>query len=316
MSGLQSASAFAPASVGNAASGFDLLGHAVEGPGDTVTATRSERPGVVIEAITGLAPELPLEPERNTAAVAVQALLDAVKPGFGVVLRIHKGIPLCSGLGGSAASATAGVVAANALLDALLPREALYPFALAGETVASGSAHGDNLGSQLLGGLVLATRDNLLKLPVPESLHAVVVHPDCRVATREAREALREPFELETVVAQQSHLAELICGCYENDIERLARGLVDVMIEPRRARLIPGLAQVKAAAFDQGAIGAAISGAGPTVVAWFDGTAQTEQAAAAMRAAFETAGLSSQAWITPVDAPGARLVDGSPEPAA
>ncbi len=316
MSGLVSASAFAPASVGNVASGFDLLGHAIDGPGDTVTATRTKRAGVVVEAITGLAEDLPLAAQKNTAAVAAQALLDAVGPDFGLRLRIHKGIPLCSGLGGSAASATAGVVAANALLDEPLAREDLYAFALAGETVASGSAHGDNLGSQLLGGLVLATRDSLLKLPVPESLRAVVVHPECRVATREAREALRRPFDLETVVAQQSHLAELICGCYENDIARLARGLVDVMIEPRRAGLIPGLASVKAAAFDQGAIGAAISGAGPTVVAWFDGTAKTRQAAAAMRSAFEAAGLASQAWITPVDAPGARLVDGSPEPAA
>ncbi|MDZ7713649.1 MAG: homoserine kinase [Rhodovibrio sp.] len=316
MSGLTTASVFAPASVGNVASGFDLLGHAVDGPGDTVTATRTNLPGVAVEAITGLSDDLPLAADKNTAAVAAQALLDAIDPGFGVTLRIHKGIPLCSGLGGSAASATAGVVAANALLDTPLSREALYPFALAGETLASGSAHGDNLGSQLLGGLVLATRDHLLKLPVPDSLHAVVVHPDCRVATRQARAALREPFDLATVVAQQSHLAELICGCYENDLARLARGLVDVMIEPRRARLIPGLDAVKAAAFEQGAIGTAISGAGPTVVAWFDGTTRTQAGAAAMRSAFETVGLSSQAWITPVDAPGARLVDAPPAGAA
>jgi homoserine kinase len=311
LSDRRSASAFAPASVGNMASGFDLLGHAVDGPGDTVTATRTERPGVVIEAITGLADDLPLEAERNTAAVAVQALLDSVEPGFGVSLKIHKGIPLCSGLGGSAASATAGVVAANALLDAPLSREALYPFALAGESVASGEAHGDNLGSQLLGGLVLATHEHLLRLPVPESLHAVVVHPDYQVATRDAREALREPFDLATVVTQQGHLAELICGCYENDLKRLARGLVDVMVEPRRASLIPGLLKVKVAAMDTGALGSAISGAGPTVVAWFDGKERTAEAAEAMRAAFERAGLTAEAWITPVDAAGTRLVEDS-----
>lgn len=309
MSGLETASAFAPSSVGNMASGFDLLGHAVDGPGDTVTATRSDQPGVLIDAITGLAEDLPTQVHRNTAAVAVRALLDAVNPGFGVRLRIRKGIPLCSGLGGSAASATAGVVAANALLDRPLAREALYPYALAGEAVASGDAHGDNLGSQLLGGLVLATRHDLLKLPLPSALHAVVVHPDCRVATREAREALREPFDLPIVVAQQAHLAQLICGCYENDIHRLARGLVDVMIEPRRARLIPGMAEIKAAAMASGALGTAISGAGPSMVAWFDGTERAPQAAAAMRSAFARAGLDSQAWITPVDAPGARLVD-------
>jgi homoserine kinase len=316
VSGLKTASAFAPASVGNVASGFDLLGHAVDGPGDTVTASRSERPGVVVEAITGLAEDLPMEARRNTAAVAVQALLESVDPGFGVRLRIHKGIPLCSGLGGSAASATAGVVAANALLDQPLAREALYPFALAGESVASGDAHGDNLGSQLLGGLVLATRTDLLRLPVPASLYAVVVHPACRVATRQARATLKQPFPIETVVAQQSSLADLICGCYEGDLARLARGLVDVLVEPRRARLIPGLSKVKQAAHSAGALGSAISGAGPSVVAWFDGTDSTEAAAGEMRAAFERAGLDSQHWVTPVDAPGARLLDAAPEASA
>lgn len=312
MSQPHTATAFAPASVGNVASGFDLLGHAVDGPGDTVTASKTARPGVVIETITGLAEGLPLESDTNTAAVAVQALLDSVEPGFGVRLKIHKGIPLCSGLGGSAASATAGVVAANALLVEPLAREALYPFALAGESVASGEAHGDNLGPQLLGGLVLATHDHLLRLPVPESLHAVVVHPEFQVATREAREALREPFDLATIVTQQAHLAELICGCYENDIKRLARGLIDVMIEPRRASLIPGLLKVKAAAMAAGALGSAISGAGPTVVAWFEGREHGAEAAQAMRAAFERAGLATQSWLTPVNAPGARLVDEPP----
>jgi len=309
VSGLTTATAFAPASVGNVASGFDLLGHAIDGPGDTITAIRSDGPGVQIDWIAGVAPDLPTRPEANTAAVAVQALLEAARPAFGVTLRIHKGIPLCSGLGGSAASATAAVVAANALLDEPYERSELYRFALLGEMVASGSAHGDNLGSQLLGGLVLATPHDLLRLPVPASLHAVVVHPDCQVATRQARAALQHPFPIETVVAQYTHLAELICGCYEGDLARLARGLVDVMVEPRRARLIPGLSKVKHAAEAAGALGSAISGAGPSVVAWFDGTESTETAAHEMRAAFERAGLDSQAWISAVDAPGARVVE-------
>jgi homoserine kinase len=304
-----SATAFAPASVGNVASGFDLLGHAVDGPGDTITALKNDGSGVQIDWIGGCVPDLPTRPEHNTAAVAVEALLEAAQPGFGITLRIHKGIPLCSGLGGSAASATAALVAANALLPRPFERAELYPFALAGEAVASGSPHGDNLGSQLLGGLVLANEHDLLRLPVPESLHAVVVHPDLEVATRQARSALRNPFPIETIVEQHAHLADLICGCYENDMRRLARGLIDVMVEPRRARLIPGLTKVKHAAESAGALGSAISGAGPSVVAWFDGREHTEDAAEAMRAAFERAGLESEAWITPVDAEGARLVD-------
>jgi homoserine kinase len=303
------ATAFAPASVGNAASGFDLLGHAIDGPGDAVTARRRPADGVTIEAIEGSGIDLPLEPEANTAGAAVESLLAAVRPGFGVALTIRKGIPLCSGLGGSAASAAAAVVAVNALLARPLDTDTLYRHALAGESVASGSVHGDNLGSQLLGGLVLATREGLLRIPVPEALHAVVVHPDCRVPTRLAREALVEPFDLATIVDQQSRLAELLCGCYTGDMKRIGRGLVDVMIEPRRARLVPGLSAVKAAAASAGAIASAISGAGPSVVAWFDGRRGTEAAAEAMRRAFAGAGLNAQAWITPVDAPGARLVE-------
>ena len=304
-----SAVAFAPASVGNAAVGFDLLGHAIDGPGDSVVATRRRCPGVAIERIDGVVTDLPLEPENNTAGRAVLALLAARQPDLGVTLTIHKGIGLGSGLGGSAASATAALVAANALLDRPLPQADLYPFALAGESLASGAAHGDNVGPQLLGGLVLATPDRLVAIPVPDGLWAVVVHPDHIVETRHARASLAAPFPIETIVAQQTNLARVLCGCYTGDRELIKSGLADVLVEPRRAPLVPGFAEVKQAALDHGALGASISGAGPSVFGWFERREQAEVAGSAMRSAFANQGLDARVHASPVDAPGARLID-------
>lgn len=303
------ATAFAPASVGNVGVGFDLLGHVIDGPGDTVTAFRIEEPIVRIDSIEGVIVDLPREADRNTAGRAVQALLEHAGVDFGIALRIEKGIPLGSGLGGSAASATAALVAANALLSKPLEIGALYPFALAGESVASGSAHGDNVGPQLLGGLVLATLERLIPIPVPEGLWACVVHPDHVVETRLARETLAEPYPIGTVVAQNALLAQFLAGCYRKDLDLIRAGLGDVLVEPRRASLIPGFAQVKQAALDSGALGASISGAGPSVFGWFDDRAAADAARQAMIAAFAEAGLSAEGWVSAVDAPGARLIE-------
>ena len=303
------ATAFAPASVGNVGVGFDLLGHAIDGPGDTVTARRVDEPGVRIVAIKGLVRDLPLDSERNTAGRAVFALLEDQQPGFGVELVIDKGIPLSSGLGGSAASAVAALVASNALLPEPLTHEALYPYALAGEAIASGAVHGDNVGPQLLGGLVLATSERLVRIPVPDTLVAVVVHPDWQVETRRARESLADPFDIATIVGQNSHLAQFMAGCYSGDIELIQAGLVDVLVEPRRAHLIPAFAEVKQAALAHGALGSSISGAGPSVFGWFRDADQANRAAHAMQQAFASAGLDTRSWTSPVNAPGARLVD-------
>lgn len=308
MNGSEQATAFAPASVGNAGVGFDLLGFAIEGPGDIVTARRSPQPGVVIESISGTVTDLPREPARNTAGRAVQALLAAVDARFGVVLDIEKGIPLGSGLGGSAASATAALMATNALLARPLSVDELYPFALAGEAVASGSMHGDNVGPQLLGGLVLASPEHLFRLPVPDGLHAVVVHPDHIVETRAARATLQGAFALAEIVAQQTHLALFLAGCYQNDVELIRAGLADVLVEPRRAGLIPGFATVKQAAMDHGALGSSISGAGPSVFGWFCSAEAARAAGAAMVSAFAQHGLHATAFVSGLNSAGVRLL--------
>lgn len=309
MSAAAASIASAPASVGNVAAGFDLLGHALAGPRDRVTAWRAATPGVRIVAIDGGPADapLPLDAQANTAGRAVASLLAAQAPGLGIELRIDKGIPLSAGMGGSAASAVAALVAANALLDRPLPLEALYPHALDGEAVASGARHGDNVGPQLLGGLVLATGDRLLALPVPDGLHCVLVHPHQRLETRRARAVLAAPFALADIVRQHEALSLLLLGCQRGDLALVAAGLRDHLVEPRRAPLVPGFAQAKAAALGAGALGASLSGAGPSLFAWCADTLAARGVAEAMTAAFAALGIGSDCWVSPVAAPGARL---------
>jgi homoserine kinase len=304
----QSALAFAPASIGNVGVGFDLLGHALSGAGDRVRVRRIAAPEVRVDAITGCLTELPREPERNTAARALMAMREALQLPFGFAIEIEKGIALGSGMGGSAASAVAAVVAANALLAQPLPLAALYPYALAGEAVASGSAHGDNVGPCLLGGLVLASTDRLVSLAVPAAWHVALVHPHFVLETRRAREALAGDYRLSEFVAQSTQLALFLTGCQRGDAELVRAGLSDVLVEPRRAALIPGFAAVKSAALAAGALGASISGAGPSVFAWFERRAAAEQAGSAMRAAFADVGLDSTLYVAPINSPGAEVL--------
>ena len=301
-------SAFAPASVGNVGVGFDILGHSIDGPGDKVSVRRIVEPVVCIDAIRGSRTPLPMQAEANTAGVALIALRQALALPFGFALEIDKGIPLGSGMGGSAASCVAALVATNALLDSPLSTHDLYQFALTGEAVASGGRHGDNVGAMLLGGLVLATAERLVPIPVPTHWHCAVVHPEVVLETRRAREILQGSYVLSEFVAQSANLSLLLAGCMRGDAELVRAGLNDVLIEPRRAPLIVGFSAVKQAALDHGALGASISGAGPSVFGWFEHRAQAESAAVAMRAAFAQAGFDSQSHVSPIAGPTARVL--------
>jgi homoserine kinase len=305
------ATAFAPTSIGNIGVGFDLLGHTLAGPRDVATVRRIADPVVRVLAIEGPDPayaRIPLEADRNTAGRGLLALRDGLGLAHGFEVTLHKEIPLGSGLGGSAASCVAALVAANALLPAPLSREALYPFALQGESVSTGGLTGDNVGAMLLGGIALATPTRLLALPVPAGLHCAAVRPHMVLETRRSRAVLAPPYPLGDVVRQSSHLALFLTGLSRGDLALVAEGLRDVLVEPRRAALIPGFAAVQAAAMAHGALGASISGAGPTVFGWFDGDGPATAAARAMQAAFADAGLDSDAWISPVAGPRADVI--------
>jgi homoserine kinase len=309
---ISAATAFAPAGVGNVGVGFDVLGHTLQGVGDRVTVRRIDEPTVRIAEITGTDDALPLAAAHNTATAGLLFLVAELELDFGFEVCIEKGIPLGSGMGGSAASAVGALVAANALLPTPLPPEALFRYALVGETVASGSSHGDNLAPGLLGGLTLvrsADPPDLVRIPVPPQLRCVLVRPHVRLDTRVARGVLEPVLPLARHIEQSANLAGLLAGCFLGDLELIGRSLTDVLVEPFREPLVPGFRAVKGAALEAGALGGSISGAGPAVFAWCADDAVAERVRDAMRDAFAAAGAEADGWISPIDGPGARVTD-------
>ena len=323
------ARAFAPASVSNLACGFDILGFGLDtgdrhstGLGDIVSASERDGNGgsrpqepVRITAITGDGGKLPLEADRNTAAVAARALLDREAPDAAVDLAIEKGMPLESGLGSSAASAVAAVVAVDALLELSLPPTTLLRYALAGEILASGGAHADNLAPSLFGGLVLVRsldpEPDVIELPVPEGLTCALARPHIQVNTLESRASLKNHLPLARAVTQWGNAAALVASLYRGDLDLLSRSLVDVVAEPVRAPGIPGFFAAKEAALEAGALGCSLSGSGPALFALCRSEGDGKRAAAAMAAALEDAtGRACDQWISQLPAPGARLLQG------
>jgi homoserine kinase len=307
---MTSATAFAPATVSNVACGFDVLGFALESPGDWVTA-RLMPSGVTIEGIEGDEGRLPRDASKNTAGVAALALLTKLDERRGVALTIRKGLPLSSGLGGSAASAAAAVVAVDAVIGARSPLDTLIACALEGERLGAGSAHADNIAPCLCGGFVLVRRPNppdVIRLPVPAGLTAVVVHPDIEIETAKAREMLGTSVPLADAVRQWANLGALIDGLHRADFAQISRSLEDTIAEPRRAPLVPGLSAIKRAAIEAGALGCSLSGSGPSLFALCCGQDVAARVAEAMTAAVKThIGGDSETYVSAIASRGAHV---------
>lgn len=307
---------FSPASLSNLGPGFDIIGLALPEPGDVVEAELSDRPGVEIVEITGDNGLLSCSAEENVAAVAAADVLRRMacqgKPP-GVRLWLHKGIPIASGLGGSAASSVAGACAVNALLGLPLPPVKLIESALAGEKLAALTPHGDNIVPCLFGGITLVRSlapPDIVSLPVPSSLHLAVVHPHCVVSTASARALLDgRQFPLDAAVANAANFGAFVAALYRDDVALMARSVVDRLVEPIRAPLVPGFARVKEAALAGGALACSISGSGPTMFAFADSQACAQSAAEAMRKAFaDAAGLDSDVFVGQVNRTGTEVV--------
>lgn len=312
---LQSATASAPASIGNVCVGFDILGQAFDAARDVVSAVREEKPGVRLSEVRGLVTKLPAKPAENTALAAAAAVLDAAGSPFGMRLSIDKGVPLAAGMGGSAASAVAGAAAANALLGEPFSVEELLPLALEGERVASDPPHWDNVMASLLGGLVLAASEEpalVQRLPAPEGVVAIVLHPEVKVETRVARSILSPRVPMKVAVEHSRRVAAFVAGCATGDLDLVRAGFEDVLVEPQREHLLPVLPQVKAAALGAGALGCSFSGSGPSVFAWAL-EAEAQKVESAMAAAFAAAQLSAKAYRAPVASEGVKVIAVSEE---
>lgn len=309
----ESVTAFAPASIGNLAVGFDMLGLALAGVGDRVSARRTDGEAITIGEVHGLDgephPYLSRDPKQNTASIAARALWAMHGSDGGVEISVYKGVPLQSGMGSSAASAVAAVVAVNALLDTPLATAELLPYALEGEKFASGGLHADNVAPCLLGGLVLCPAVLLpetIRLPVPAGVAAVLIHPDLQINTAHARRSLARGYSMEQWLAQQGYLAGFVAACASGDLALMGRTLKDIVIEPQRAAAVPCFAAVRDAAMKAGAIGFSLSGSGPSLFALCE-EHRARNLAVAMEQACRNLGIQCDSWVSSMDAPGARL---------
>lgn len=306
--------AFAPATVANVGCGFDVLGFAIHGPGDDVTATFRSEPGVSIRAIEGDEGKLPLDPIQNTAGRAVLSLLEAMEtpPEQGIELTIRKKMPLGSGLGSSAASSVAAAVAANHLLGEPFSKQDLLPFVLQGEVAASGTPHADNVSASLLGGFILVRSNDpldVIELQTELDLHCTLVHPKIEIPTKNTRMILRKEVPLAKAIAQWGNVGALIAGLYKNDADLIGRSLQDGIIEPTRSFLIPGFDRMKQAAMDAGALGFGISGAGPSVFTLNRDPETGSRVGKAVGKVLEQLGLEYDVIESPINQEGASIVE-------
>ncbi len=304
--------AFAPGSVGNVGPGLDIMGMALAGPGDVVIAERTAEPGITV--LDAGHPDLPREAGANTAALAAQAALHlAGVKDAGIALTIEKGLPLSGGQGGSAASAVAGAVAANALLALHLSEQQLLESALAAEACVAGW-HLDNILPSLIGGIVLirdASAYDYVRLPVPKGLRVVIAHPGQRLRTAEGRAVLPREVPRDLAVFQAAQVAGMVLAFATGDLDLLRRSLDDRIAEPARAPLLPGFVAAKQAALAAGALGCSISGSGPTAFAFAADDAAGRRIAEAMVAAYLGAGVSATARVTEVSPTGAVVLEAS-----
>jgi homoserine kinase len=314
MSSAVTARAFAPATVGNIICGFDVFGLALGEPGDEVEARRRSEPGVVISAVHGDGGRLPTEAARNVAGVATSAVLaETGMEDVGIEIEVWKGLPLSGGMGGSAASAVAAVVAADALLQTNLPAEALLRCASEGERGPKGDTHPDNIAPALHGGIVMVRPDEpgiAIPLPVPAGLSVALVHPDLELDTNDMRGILPDTLPLGQAVRQWADCSALVVGLYEEDWDLIAHSLVDRVAEPHRSRFIPGFDAVRSAGLEAGALGAGLSGSGPSMFALCRTMADAQSVATAMADAFGCVGLEgADTHVSEVAGTGAHLID-------
>jgi len=257
---------FSPATVANVSCGFDVLGFCLDSIGDEMVIRKTAEKGIRITKIEGY--DLPFEVEKNVAGVSALAMYEAAKPNCGFEIEIYKYIKPGSGVGSSSASAVGSVYGMNVLLGNPYSKTELTAFAMKGEAVASQNEHADNIAPALFGGFTLVKSLKpleILELPTPSDLFAVVIHPQIEIKTADARKILPENISLKNAITQWSNVGSLIHGLHTNDYDLISRSLEDVVVEPFRNQLIPGFESIKTTALKNGALGSGISGSGPSV---------------------------------------------------
>lgn len=303
---------FAPATVANVVCGFDVLGFAVNEPGDEVIMRFTDRKNVVIRAIHGDDGRLPVDPEKNTVSAVVINYLEKIgEQGRGVEIELFKKMPIGSGLGSSAASTVAGLFAINTLFDNRLSREELLPFAIEGEFLACGGKHADNVAPALFGGFVLIRSYDpldVIRLHTPEGLICSLIHPQIEVETRDARKIIKKSVPLTDAITQWGNIAGLVSGLFLEDYALISRSMKDVIIEPVRSILIPDFYVLKQKALDAGALGFGISGSGPAVFALSNDSSIARKVTEAVQQHLKQQDIDSETYVSPVNERGPFII--------
>lgn len=303
---------FAPASVTNVSCGFDIMGFAIDGPGDELKLKITKKPGIVISKITGDNGKLPKQVEKNTAGTSIASLVKYLGFSKGIEIEIHKKMSLASGLGSSAASAVASVFALNEILGKPLSKQELLPFALEGEKLTCGGApHADNVSASLYGGFIIVrSLDPLdvINIDVPKDLFCTIVHPDIEIQTGDTRKILKKQILLSDAVQQWGNVASLVAGLLKKDYELIGRSLQDVIVEPIRSILIPGFNEIKKAALDTGALGCSISGSGPSIFAFSTSKKTAKNIGKEMQGVLSKLEIESDLYISKINKEGPRVI--------
>ena len=301
---------FSPATVANVSCGFDTLGFAVDSIGDEMTFTKTPKKGVEITNITGA--DLTYDVDKNAASAVVKKMLIEANADFGIVLTIHKGYSPGSGLGSSAASAAGAAFGANQLLGNMYSKLELTKFAMFGEQVACGTPIADNVAAAIYGGFVLVRSYEpleIIKLPVPNKLRVVAIHPQVEVKTKDARDVLPKEITLKDAVTQWANVGGLISGLYDNNYDLISNSLVDIIVEPHRKKLIPFFNDVKNAAIKASALGAGISGSGPTIFALCKGGEIAKEVYNAIEKSYREKGIDFELFISKINQKGIKIIE-------
>jgi len=302
---------FAPASVGNSCVGFDVLGFAVDEPGDELVLYKSNKPGIRIRSISGDRGRLSTDPLKNTATIAINAFLKAFDEDIGLEVELEKKMPFGSGLGSSAASAVAGAFAANELFERPFSIDKVLEFAMEGEFFASGAHHADNVAPCLYGGMTLIRSNDpfdVINIPVPDDLWVVLLYPEIEINTADARDLLPYEIPLKTASKQWANIGGFIMGIISNDKNLISRSMKDYIAEPYRSRLIPGFFESKKAALEAGALGFSISGSGPTMFSFSTAEDLATRIGEAMSLYYRKNKIAYQLFVSQINQVGPRVL--------
>jgi len=309
----KSVKVFAPATVANVVCGYDVLGFAVNQPGDEVIMRFTDTKGITISKITGDNGKLPLDPAKNTVSASVQHYLNHIgQPDAGIDIELHKKMPIGSGLGSSSASTVAGLFAVNTLFDNRLTNRELVPFAMKGEELACGYGHADNVAPALMGGFVLIRSYeplDIISLPFPDEMHAAIVYPEVDVPTKDARQMIRSKVFLKDAVTQWGNVAGLVSGLFMKDYDLIGRIMTDILVEPTRSILIPDFAVMKSIALENGAVGFGISGSGPSVFALTKDADTATKITQLLQSHLKEISINSLSFVSEVNKKGPIILD-------